>query len=166
MKYIIEIENNPMIAASIDQEIDELWKVKGFKSLVFDKTGLNKLTPYKEKDNNLNEIWNFAREIINMNYDDFITCFKGMTKEDVFEMTYQEVKTMYDVWEAETLHIGDEVTITNGATTCVIYGFSSGGSSANLIYPNGQIGQYPVSRCKKTGKKYDMVVKLLEKMGE
>lgn len=45
-KYIIEIEDDPF--GSIESS-DMLWRAKGFKSLVFDKKGLEKLTPYKER---------------------------------------------------------------------------------------------------------------------
>lgn len=45
-KYIIEIEDDPF--GSIESS-DMLWRAKGFKSLVFDKNGLEKLTPYKEQ---------------------------------------------------------------------------------------------------------------------
>lgn len=53
-KYIIELENEPFTGAyfeampdgSIQREV--LYRVKGFKSLVFDEEGLKRLTPYKE----------------------------------------------------------------------------------------------------------------------
>lgn len=40
-KYIIELEDAPFV--SIDG--DRLWRVKGFRSLVFDSEGLKRLTP-------------------------------------------------------------------------------------------------------------------------
>lgn len=39
-KYVIELEDEPIT--------NGLWKVKGFNSLVFDKNGLDKLTPFNE----------------------------------------------------------------------------------------------------------------------
>ena len=47
MKYIIEIEDEPMVRGE-----DEVWKAKGFRSLVFDQNGLDKLKPYKKPDRN------------------------------------------------------------------------------------------------------------------
>ena len=38
MKYIIDIEDEPF-----EQNGEKLWRAKGFKSLVFDKEGLNRL---------------------------------------------------------------------------------------------------------------------------
>jgi len=40
-KYIIELEDAPFVG--IDG--DRLWRVKGFRSLVFDSEGLKRLTP-------------------------------------------------------------------------------------------------------------------------
>ena len=44
MRYIIEIEDNPMFT----KDGDMLWKAKGFNALVFDKNGLDKLQKYEE----------------------------------------------------------------------------------------------------------------------
>ena len=51
MKYIIEIEDEPFGRNDdplIPHGMDELYRAKGFRSLVFDENGLNKLTPYVE----------------------------------------------------------------------------------------------------------------------
>ena len=45
-KYIIELEDKPFNKGNIDF----LYRVKGFNSLVFDMTGIDKLTPYTEPD--------------------------------------------------------------------------------------------------------------------
>lgn len=53
-KYIIELENEPFTGAYFEAMPDgsilheKLYRVKGFKSLVFDEEGLKRLTPYKE----------------------------------------------------------------------------------------------------------------------
>jgi hypothetical protein len=51
MKYIIEIEDEPFGRNDdpvIPHGMDELWRAKGFRSLVFDKNGLEKLTPLSD----------------------------------------------------------------------------------------------------------------------
>jgi len=117
MKYIIELEDEPMIANSFNQEVDELWKAKGFNSLVFDKYGLYKLTPYTELDRKAieDETWGLAERIADMSYDDFISCFEGETEEYVYGLTYHEVKAKYEAWKKrkEEIHVGDEVKIAN-----------------------------------------------------
>lgn len=45
-KYIIELEDEPLVYNETTEKA-ELWRVKGFKSLVFDNVGLEKLTPYE-----------------------------------------------------------------------------------------------------------------------
>ena len=45
-KYIIEIEDKPFHK----EDGDFLYRAKGFNSLVFDMTGISKLTPYTEPD--------------------------------------------------------------------------------------------------------------------
>lgn len=63
MKYIIEIEDEPLVRKSALHGEDAVYRAKGFKSLVFDKAGLEKLTPYnpetqksKSKENTFNEL--------------------------------------------------------------------------------------------------------------
>ena len=48
MKYIIDIEDEPFVRKSCLYGEEALYRAKGFKSLVFDQTGLDKLTPYEE----------------------------------------------------------------------------------------------------------------------
>lgn len=52
MKYIIEIEDEPFGRNDdpvIPHGMDELWRARGFNSLVFDKEGLRRLEPYDEQ---------------------------------------------------------------------------------------------------------------------
>ena len=63
-KYIIELEN-----ISFQNGDEYLWRVKGFKSLVFDKNGLEKLTPYYEpwKVENPENEYNVGDEVVSNN---------------------------------------------------------------------------------------------------
>ena len=45
-KYIIEIEEEPFVQRSALHGEDAVYRAVGFKSLVFDKNGLEKLTPF------------------------------------------------------------------------------------------------------------------------
>lgn len=48
-KYIIELEDSPLLSEThYGCEYEKLYRVKGFKSLVFDGEGLKRLTPYEE----------------------------------------------------------------------------------------------------------------------
>lgn len=51
MKYIIEFDEVPYTPdGSLPYQGERLYRAKGFKSLVFDECGLNKLTPYYVDD--------------------------------------------------------------------------------------------------------------------
>ena len=47
-KYIIEIEDEPLVRKSALHGETAVYRAKGFKSLVFDQDGLDKLEEYKE----------------------------------------------------------------------------------------------------------------------
>ena len=47
-KYIIEFEDEPFVSNG-----EKLYRAKGFNSLVFDKYGLEKLTPLREDDDKI-----------------------------------------------------------------------------------------------------------------
>ena len=49
-KYIIEIEEEPLVRKSAFHGETAVWRASGFNSLVFDNNGLDKLTPYTEPD--------------------------------------------------------------------------------------------------------------------
>jgi hypothetical protein len=52
MKYIIEIEDEPLVRESALHGETAVYRAKGFNSLVFDKAGLDKLTPYEPEEKN------------------------------------------------------------------------------------------------------------------
>ena len=49
-KYVIELEDKPLCVFDEDAQtyFPRLYRVKGFNSLVFDQTGLDKLTPLED----------------------------------------------------------------------------------------------------------------------
>ena len=47
-KYIIELEEKPFQNAALSIEDETLWRVKGFRSLVFDPNGLDRLESFDE----------------------------------------------------------------------------------------------------------------------
>lgn len=117
MKYIIELEDEPMIANSSYQEVDELWKAKGFNSLVFDQNGIKKLTPYTEPDRKAiedaqEEAWEFAKQVTIMTPDDKCELW-GTSKYNTINLgySYAEVKAKYEAWkkQKDEIKVGDEV---------------------------------------------------------
>lgn len=67
-KYIIEIEDDEFIQ---NEGNEILYRAKGFKSLVFDENGLDKLTPFataatfsEAYQNGLNDAWDAAQRVV------------------------------------------------------------------------------------------------------
>ena len=168
-KYIIEIEDNAMIAASIDQEVDELWKAKGFNSLVFDKNGLEKLTPYTEpnKESIENEVWEFAKTVSIMKPEDKRECW-GTDKYNTINLgySYQEAKARYEVWKAESeqIRVGDEVVYRCNK---YVVGYVGADEVYHIVDRNWirvvVQGDYQIF---KTGRHFPEVAELLKKMVE
>jgi hypothetical protein len=55
-KYIIELEEEPFVRKSALHGEEGLFRAKGFKSLVFDQNGIDKLTPLEETKLNKSEL--------------------------------------------------------------------------------------------------------------
>lgn len=92
-KYIIEVEDKPFELLSEDGFTSEkLFRVKGFNSLVFDMTGISKLTPYTEPDTE-----QVRKEAYDKGYDD-ATAEIGSDEQAIAEKAYQ--KGLSDAWDA------------------------------------------------------------------
>lgn len=118
MKYIIEIENEPFGRNDdpvIPHGMDKLYRAKGFKSLVFDKNGLDKLISYTEPDRKAieDEVWEFAREMISTSGHEVSEMWGCVTNfgEVMHNTTYQEAKAKYEAWlkKKDEILVGDEV---------------------------------------------------------
>lgn len=170
MKYIIELEDEPMVANTFFQEADELWKAKGFNSLVFDKYGLYKLTPYTEPDREAieNEVWEFATTCTKMDGADSVDVFGGFSLDSFTKYSYQEAKAKYDAWKKskEEIHVGDEVKFgdTNGVVVGIDTATEDGG--VNVVCRDGNTGYIGMAYVTKTGRHFPEIEELLKKMEE
>ena len=184
MKYIIELEDEPMIANSFNHEVDELWKAKGFNSLVFDQNGIKKLTPYTEPDRNAieDEVWDFARRIIcpsdccedsiSKYTEKFLGIPSHKTRAIFKDLSYQEAKARYEEWkmQKDEIHVGDELFNRLGIAY-VIYHIDRDkrvayGINVTRGYPLSQ-ETFPIHKCytpNKTSRHFPEVVELLKKM--
>lgn len=185
MKYIIEIENEPFGRNDdpvIPHGMDELYRAKGFKSLVFDKNGLNKLTPYTEPDREIieDEVWELARRIICPSdcCEDSISAHtkeifnkEGWEIRGIFnDLSYQEAKSKYETWlkQKDEIHVGDEVipTDTQYDTMIVtrIWMDDHSRDCLDTLGLDGCICSFLTSNVKKTGRHFPKVAELLKKM--
>lgn len=152
MKYIIELENKAFRQAdSISVNFDEtLYRVKGFRSLVFDKNGLDKLTPYDQDEayqrgyddahkisseecqrsyeRGIAEAWDFARHLNAVTSDItdniYLSANGGKGVDVALEMTYEDAKKEYDEYfqkkREKDFCVGAEVENEDGETAYVL----------------------------------------------
>ena len=108
MKYIIEIEDEPLVRKSALHGEDAVYRAKGFKSLVFDKTGLEKLKQYdpfidrqseikyeqeKAYKKGLTDAWSLAQKIDTYNGDKWEECFGTLYTYGVLsKLSYEEAR--------------------------------------------------------------------------
>lgn len=169
MKYIIEIENEPFGRNDdpfFPHGMDELYRAKGFKSLVFDQDGLDKLTPYTEPDRKAieNEVWEFAKEV---RLEEFIDEEGRLHGYISGFNSYSEAKSKYEEWKTEfkEIHVGDEVILYDNVKMIVTQ--VDHGTSMQGVDENGECYDC-IERnvVKKTGRHFDEFAELLKKMGE
>ena len=171
MKYIIELEDEPMIANSFHQEVDELWKAKGFNSLVFDQNGIKKLTPYTELDRSVieDEVWEFAKKLISMSGNEVSDMIGYTTNfgEVMYNMTYQEAKARYEEWkQKEEIEVGDELKDDENIRAVVLDILDADYESYEVITENGIVDEWQKGIVVKTGRHFSDIEELLKKMRE
>lgn len=173
-KYIIELEDKPFIYPASQIEYDEtLWRVKGFRSLVFDPKGLDRLTEYDAVEQEsaykkgLEDAWNAARTIAGMSKYEMVECFGTLpllrnAKAD--KMTPEQViDKLQEFKKRQELSIGDEIIWSDGNKSVVI---EKDGDSFTDLDVNGYVSKQDISvdGYSKTGRHYDEIEKLLGAM--
>ena len=194
MKYIIEIEGEPFVRVSTLFREEGLYRAKGFKSLVFDQFGLDKLTPLDkaleeayqkgyeagqheattlEYQQGLDDAWEAARKITNMQHKDRIECF-GFVRV-YSDLTASEVLAKLKAYEEQRkadaeIKVGDEVcfVFAGGETIEPFIVFSIKDDNGKKYYEGIQTsdGRWVGGGLKyfKTGKHYSQVEELLKAM--
>ena len=111
------------------------------------------------------EVWEFARAINYMGYDDFVSCFGGKTEEMVYELSYSEVKAEYEAWKdrKDEIRVGDEVTskFGDGVVIDIV-----DGEAIHILGKDGHWNEYSNGEYRKTGRYFSEVAELLKKMKE
>ena len=162
MKYIIEIEDEPFGRNDdplIPHGMDELYRAKGYRSLVFDKVGLSKLTPYVEPDvdgyeDGVNDAWNAAAYMAKkqgLPYSFFEECNRFLVIDEMKKR--------------EDLKLGDEVEWEDGKGV-LFDQIDIAGEWWLLVDKNGRIKRMHESNFHKTGKTYTAVIDMVKELGE
>ena len=132
------------------------------------------LAPYIEPGHKAieDEVWELAERIADMSYDDFIDCFEGETEEYVYGLPYREVKAKYEIWkrDKEEIHVGDEVTAKTDTDKDMPKGIVTYNNPEQsqflVIKSDGTFSWWHKGGLRKTGRHFDEVEKLLERMRE
>ena len=181
-KYIIEIEDEPFVRRSALYGEKSMYRAKGFKSLVFDQLGLDKLTPLDkaldeayqkgfeagqheattlEYQQGLNDAWGTIIKIALIPYAERSETFDG--QQDILSIVQKfspsEVTAKlreYEQQKAE-VKVGDEVRNTLGTMDNAVgyfFGDSSDGCYKVLRYVDGKFktGIWNKENCARTGK--------------
>ncbi len=178
MKYIIEIEDVPFSKVSFAdtgaQNIN-LYRAKGFNSLVFDQFGLDKLIPLEKKleetyQRGLDDAWEAARKIAQQWEEDADTENK-IVIDDSIRITLDSMIASeaiaklreYEQQKADEIKVGDEVkdrTDDCGVVTWIY------GNDAYVLWQDGSTGNYAADELIKTGRHFNFLASLLNAMKE
>lgn len=176
-KYMIEIEDEPFGRnddPNIPHGMDELYKAKGFNSLVFDQFGLGKLTPL---DKELDEAYQQGLEdgkarnesgCIGCRYDD------GTTEHSPCDYCCNAYSNQWSAKPcSDEIEVGDEVTYTfiDGAEIPPFVVFAIKDNGENRRYYEGYRrtdGKWVGGGLdyKKTGRHFPQVAELFKAMKE
>lgn len=182
-KYIIEVEE-VYIPADDSKDCNspsKLYRIKGFNSLVFDENGLSKIEradEEKEKsyEDGLNDAWEAAKKIIllppaqgGFNYGQLDSIFGHHYTKEIFNTnTASEAISKIDKYEKDKdkdgIKIGDEVIENTYDLLGVVIKVTPEELKAHVVFCNGGFGVFSFNELKKTGKHYDEIQVLLEKM--
>ena len=170
-KFVIEIEGIYENVLSNTFEVDiskQLYRIKGFESLVFDKNGLDKLEnaknslpiPYSEAyKKGMNDAWDIARELCKTDYNDCTNIFGDESVEYVINnLTPLEIKEKIESFKKE-IKVGDVVTVGGGDITFICTKDNSNGdyTKCHLVAGDGSVYEdCDKFECQKTGKSIDI----------
>ena len=182
-KYIIEIEDEPFTRKSALHGEEAVYRAKGFKSLVFDGAGLEKLTPmsddiavdylncsgwFREHENKISDedfddiwensqdcTWDFIRELSKCGINELRKIY-GEGINDI-----RDIVNLYTFSDAEAkysdyhIRIGDEVS-WNGEKWIVTNISELNRDSVCVINKGGYVRRLPVGNCTKTGRRFEI----------
>ena len=180
-KFLIEIEEVYDTGLPFSSP-DELFKVKGFNSLVFDKNGLDKLEKIDENpvraetvseiltekyEQGLNDAWELARKIIvnpvdgGYSISELRDIFgKGITNI-VCGLTAKEAILKVEDYENKEIKVGD--VVDNNALKGIVTMVKE--KDVDIMFKDGSVGTWDKRNCKKTGEHID-ISSILQEIGK
>jgi len=163
MKYIIDIPRELLLK-------DDGYSFSDGNSYCI--TGkLSKLTPYTEPDRKAieDEVWELANYMGRMSLTERDLCFGfPLPQEVTMNLSYNEAKDKFEAWlkQKDEIHVGDEIVgiYSDGEKTPPLVVLKVEGNYYYGIY--SKTGEYTQGglNYEKTGRHFDEVAELLEKM--
>lgn len=177
MKYIIEIEDEPFGRNDdpvIPHGMDELYRAKGFNSLVFDKNGLDKLTPLDKEleeayEKGLNDAWKAITKIAKMPDGEREKVFGDWWISNILnKFSAHEIINILDGYEPEQdeIKVGDEVTPKSNDSNWLGVVVGVDDTNAMVMTKDGYTAMYRFEILKKTDRHFPQAVELLNAMKE
>ncbi|MBR1749924.1 MAG: hypothetical protein IJ740_03435 [Ruminococcus sp.] len=179
-KYIIEIEE--VIQIRKKESFGFLYRVKGFRTLVFDLVGLDKLKKYDPDaayKRGLDDAWEAARKISKMSNKEQFDCFDNHGMANVLDYNtaaedLEKLRTYEEQKKAdEEIRVGDEITVSvhspNRTIKVIVYNISKCGLVnvyCTVSFDSGECFTIAKNReVKKTGRHFPQVAELLAALG-
>lgn len=170
VKYIIQIEEEPLVRKSALHGETAVYKAAGFNTLVFDKNGLDKLTPFEvestQADNKdyfqgLDDAYKIITKILNMNSRELSTLL-GYTPANSASVinTYsiKELSNLVKPYDNEhQVSIGDEVITEYDKIKAVVLDEADEDGVYYVITENGCVEKWDRNLFDTTGEHYDQV---------
>lgn len=120
-KFVVEIGD------IFEQDGETLYRIKGFKSLVFDENGLKKLVSLEEATN-VNEVWELIKFLNNTKYEDIEKIFDVPNDANnpigwILNSSVNNMLYKYKEWKKSEneINVGDVVKHKNGRIGVVTY---------------------------------------------
>lgn len=162
-----------------NNNIDTLYKVKGFNSLVFDDNGIKKLAKVNDLKDEVEEaykkgyakamedIQKAVRTLLAMDYNDKALYFGGshITAEILSEFDVREIVERLEAYKKEQseIRVGDEVEVIDFGCEAVVTCTNKHLKSVFVLYTDGSTDEFTDrTKLKKTGRHFDEVEKLIE----
>lgn len=163
-KYIIDIPEDTTCVTALRYEDGGCVSARSY---------ITPLTPYVRSESYIdglkegqNEVWEFARKMISTSENEVSEMWGCVTNfgEVIHNTTYQEAKAKYDAWKREKkeIHVGDEVKCRD--TNCVVVRIDTEDRGVNIVLEDGDTAYIGMENVTKTGRHFDEVEKLLERM--
>lgn len=188
-KYIIEIEDKPLVQQSNTDDDNALYRAVGFRSLVFDKYGLDNLMPLEAckpawydaaYHNGLKDAWAAARRIVldpdfgGLSILALTSIFGERSSVSKVFMEHSEPQEVIEKLKAydakhenskldKKVEVGDEV-IWDDCVKGVVMDVDT--EVISIVTENGCVEGCGLDKVEKTGWHYDEVSKLLSKLRE